>query len=32
LRFGPKGSNGTHNTFLLEMLDGKNALVINKDK
>lgn len=26
LRFGPKGSNGTSNTFILEMLDGKNAL------
>lgn len=29
LQFGPRGSNGTHNTFLLEMLDGKNALVID---
>jgi hypothetical protein len=26
LRFGTKGSNGTSNTFILEMLDGKNAL------
>lgn len=29
LRFGTKGSNGTNNTFLLEMMDGKNALVID---
>jgi hypothetical protein len=28
LRFGPRGSSGTHNTFLLEMLDGKNALIV----
>ena len=26
LRFGKQGSNGTTNTFLLEMMDGKNAL------
>ena len=26
LRFGTKGSNGTSNTFFLEMLDNKNAL------
>ena len=26
LHFGPKGSNGTSDTFILEMLDGKNAL------
>jgi hypothetical protein len=31
LQFGPKGSSGTHNTFLLEMLDGKNALIINDE-
>ena len=30
LRFGPKGSSGTENTFLLEMLNGKNAIVANK--
>lgn len=29
LQFGPRGSSGTHNTFLLEMLDGKNALIID---
>ena len=32
LQFGPKGSNGTHNTFLLEMLDGKNALIVNDEQ
>lgn len=32
LRFGPRGSNGTHNTFLLEMLDGKNALIVNDEQ
>lgn len=26
LRFGKQGTSGTQNTFLLEMLDGKNAL------
>jgi len=31
LRFGPKGSSGTQYTFLLEMLDGKNALTIGED-
>lgn len=30
MRFGPRGSSGTHNTFLLEMLDGKNALIIKE--
>lgn len=30
LRFGPKGSSGTENTFLLEMLNGKNAIIANK--
>lgn len=30
LRFGPKGSSGTENTFLLEMLNGQNAIVANK--
>jgi hypothetical protein len=29
LRFGTKGSNGTNNTFMLEMLDNKNALNID---
>ena len=28
LRFGPRGSNGTNNTFFIEMLDGKNAVTI----
>jgi hypothetical protein len=32
LRFGTKGSSGTANTFLLEMLDGKNALCIDSEK
>ena len=32
LQFGPRGSNGTHNTFLLEMLDGKNALIVNDEQ
>ena len=28
LRFGTKGSNGTNNTLILEMTDGKNALTV----
>ena len=31
LRFGKQGTNGTTNTFLLEMLNGKNALVADSD-
>lgn len=30
LRFGPKGSSGTENTFLLEMLNGQNAIIAKK--
>ena len=34
LRFGTKGSNGTNNTLILEMMDGKNSIVFkpNDDK
>jgi hypothetical protein len=32
LRFGPKGSNGTNITFLLEKLEGKNALTYTDAK
>ena len=31
LRFGKKGTSGTSRTFLLEMLNGKNALVIDDE-
>ena len=31
LRFGRKGTSGTYDTFILEMLDGKNALSIAED-
>ena len=31
LRFGPKGSSGTSNTFILEILENKNALVYDDD-
>ena len=30
LQFGRSGTNGTNTTFVLEMINGKNALVINK--
>jgi hypothetical protein len=32
LRFGKQGSNGTTTTFILEMLDGKNSVVIDEDE
>lgn len=32
LRFGKKGTSGTGLTFILEMLDGKNAIYLDDDK
>jgi hypothetical protein len=31
LQFGLKGTSGTAYTFILEMLDGKNAISVDKD-
>lgn len=31
LRFGPQGTSGTDYTFLLEMLDGKNAITCDSE-